>query len=48
MSYNNNNIEVFEYIENPETSFLEHKQKFSFEKLGHRSAVRAIDISDND
>lgn len=44
----NNNIETFSYKENESTSYFEYEIKSTFEKMGHRTPVRAIDISDND
>ncbi|KRX07433.1 WD40-repeat-containing domain [Pseudocohnilembus persalinus] len=48
VSYHNNNVDIVSFKENEETSYFEQQQKATFEKLAHRTPVRALHISDND
>lgn len=45
-NFNNNNIVSYEILANPEQkSKLILKELFSFEKIGHRSAIRTVSLS---
>lgn len=48
IEFSNNNLEIYSFKENQETSYYEKEQTISFEKLAHRTPARAIGISDND
>lgn len=48
-SFNNNNIALFDIISNPELKgSILLKEYLSYEKLGHRSAIRTVALSNDD
>ncbi|KAL4512906.1 hypothetical protein ABPG72_017591 [Tetrahymena utriculariae] len=47
VSYHNNNMELYEFQVN-QNSYLEQKMNQDYNRLGHRQAIRAIAVSDND